>query len=1363
MRRLLAVLLVGLGAVSCNNEEPVRPDACTAETTSQFCSRMAAAGKVCGSITGKDICTQASKTVACGSTACTGATTCDASTNTCVATCTAETDAEFCTRLAGQGKVCGSITAADNCGDSKTVNCGTAACTGATPSCDAATNTCAATCTAETDAQFCTRLAGLGKVCGSITAANNCGAPKTVDCGSAACTGATPACDSATNTCVATCTAETDAQFCTRLAGQGKVCGSITASNNCGASKTIDCGTTACTGATPACDSVTNTCVASCTAETDAQFCTRLASQGKVCGSITAANNCGASKTVDCGTTACTGATPACDSATNTCVATCAAETDAQFCTRLASQGKVCGSITAANNCGASKTVDCGTTACTGATPACDSVTNTCVATCTAETDAQFCTRLAGLGKVCGSITAANNCGTSKTVNCGTTACTGATSCDTATNTCVATCTAETDAQFCTRLAGLGKVCGSITAANNCGTSKTIDCGTTACTGATPSCDSATNTCVATCTAETDAQFCTRLAGQGKVCGSITAANNCGTSKTVNCGTTACTGNTTCQSDNTCQCVRESDAAFCVAQHAAGKMCGSITANDQCGVQQTVDCGTALCLAGESCDSANHCVAPCTVESDAEFCVRLAGLGKNCGVITAANNCSTGNKTVDCGVASCDPTTQTCTANVCTDKCASGLAFCVDGCCAAGESCISSICIGGQTSPCQVASSFGRLSVSSPVEPINGGIAVTAALPATDTTTDLISLELYPGFGALSGGLAPGTYVIAGADTDYFTCGVCAMIYGDVTTSSIGSRYMATSGTVEITSVEGTLQAKLTNATFQHVTLTSTTQTPAADGCTSKVAEATFAGTNVPVPCDPLAPTACTGTEGCYYFGFDFRCLPAGHTPVGSACTQMGECVAGAECLSGTCLQLCSVTASPSTCQAPFTCVDVSGGQGLGACKNVPPNNLCANATALTFTNDTVTVTGTTAGAQNSYTATCGTANGADVTYSFTIPAGSNRQVTATVTPTSAGYVPAVSIQTVCGSTVAAENKACKVASSSSPVSAVAASLAPGTYYVVVDGAGGTEGPFSLTLSAMPVSVPDTCAAAQAIDLSPLAAAGYVGTLPLVYGDTTAAANDYGGSCRTQTNSARELVYAVTIPAGTTPRNLKVTMQFTSSASFRPYVYIRKDNCTSTAAADQVACAYSASGNPSVAVSVANAGPGTYYVFTDGYSSTHYGPFVMQVQMMDPASCLVPGSYGAVTPLDEYAQGSTTNGMYGEYALDSMGNALVLEFYPGSGVFTTAVAPGTYTLSGAELNYATCGLCVLVYDWFGRPHMATGGTVTLSSLAGNLTGSVSNLTFEQVTINATTFQSTPVAGGCQTAVGSMLFDTPITP
>jgi chitinase len=92
--------------------------------------------------------------------------------------CTAESNSQFCSRL---GKNCGNVTADDNCGDSRTVSCGS--CTSPQTCGGGGTaNVCGGgSCSAESNTQFCSRL---GKNCGSVTADDNCGNSRTVNCGS---------------------------------------------------------------------------------------------------------------------------------------------------------------------------------------------------------------------------------------------------------------------------------------------------------------------------------------------------------------------------------------------------------------------------------------------------------------------------------------------------------------------------------------------------------------------------------------------------------------------------------------------------------------------------------------------------------------------------------------------------------------------------------------------------------------------------------------------------------------------------------------------------------------------------------------------------------------------------------------------------------------------------------------------------------------------------------------------------------------------------------------------------------------------------------------------------------------------------
>lgn len=88
--------------------------------------------------------------------------------------CMSENDLAFCQRL---GKNCGSVTDFDSCGNSRVVaNCGTCTlpliCNG---------GGIANICGCEMDAAFCSRL---GKNCDAFTGTDNCGQPRTANCGS---------------------------------------------------------------------------------------------------------------------------------------------------------------------------------------------------------------------------------------------------------------------------------------------------------------------------------------------------------------------------------------------------------------------------------------------------------------------------------------------------------------------------------------------------------------------------------------------------------------------------------------------------------------------------------------------------------------------------------------------------------------------------------------------------------------------------------------------------------------------------------------------------------------------------------------------------------------------------------------------------------------------------------------------------------------------------------------------------------------------------------------------------------------------------------------------------------------------------
>lgn len=152
-----------------------------------------------------------------------------------------------------------------------------------------------------------------------------------------------------------------------------------------------------------------------------------------------------------------------------------------------------------------------------------------------------------------------------------------------------------------------------------------------------------------TCMPETDGEFCTRLV---KTCGEVTDVDNCGDSRTADCG--MCTAPATCGgggTPNVCACPGQSDQAFC---DAYGAVCGPLTQVDECGQMRTVTCGA--CMNPEQCGAVtpNQCDCP----DDQAVCVSI---GKQCGVVDVTGQC--GNKTmVDCGGCQAN---ASCSANLC--------------------------------------------------------------------------------------------------------------------------------------------------------------------------------------------------------------------------------------------------------------------------------------------------------------------------------------------------------------------------------------------------------------------------------------------------------------------------------------------------------------------------------------------------------------------------------------------------------------------------------------------------------------------------------------------------------------------------
>ena len=159
---------------------------------------------------------------------------------------------------------------------------------------------------------------------------------------------------------------------------------------------------------------------------------------------------------------------------------------------------------------------------------------------------------------------------------------------------------------------------------------------------------------------------------------------------------------------------------------------------------------------------------------------------------------------------------------------------------------------------------------------------------------------------------------------------------------------------------------------------------------------------------------------------------------------------------------------------------------------------------------------------------------------------------------------------------------------------------------------------------------------------------------------------------------------------------------------------------------------------------------------------------------LDAGGCQAPVSYGAAleSQTAKYFTGAPSPGTYDLTAqLGDSGTAadfLIVQLYPGSGVFTGAVQPGSYVLSGSETQWKDCGVCVLVFAdaVFGPDggvssvasvYMATGGLVKLDSITPHLSGSLQGLTFQKVVVGAG-FETTPAGDGCTTSLAMATFD-----
>ncbi|HEY3446112.1 MAG TPA: hypothetical protein VGK67_07080 [Myxococcales bacterium] len=931
-------------------------------------------------------------------------------------------------------------------------------------------------------------------------------------------------------------------------------------------------------------------------------------------------------------------------------------------------------------------------TGCPGTTPS-DDKPDTAVAP---KVDAGVCTPTPCGDKKCGD----DGCGTV----CGV--CGPGTACNKATWACDA-CTAELKADFCSRVAKTGKVCGSITDEDNCTRStRTVDCG--GCTNG-KSC-AADNTCTATCSWEGETAFCTSA---GRNCGPYTGTDICGATKTVNCGT--CTGGQdcvggVCSGGANCGNGALDTGEACDGANLNAKTCltegfvgGTLTCNANCTVNVSnctagANCGNGAIDGTEQCDGTNLNAKTCLTQG---FGSGTLTCNANCTLNTAActgtNLC--GNGALDTGEA-CDGTelnSKTCETEgytggtlTCSATCTLNTSACTGGSTPPNDTCATAIDITTATMPVTGRTTGGTDNSAGSCEGdyyyggLQDGADVVYSFEITGTDPKTVEITVNRGAGSTyhqavyvrsdcattssekacapysSGGstvkmksLAPGKYYVivdgedgsagdfqltmtmstpppAPANDKCDSAGVGAMAitldsatgHGEVTAQDSTDAVADTKGSCQSSYSTGNDLVYVVDTTGMGprnitatVTLTRTTDNVSVyirKVCDSADAANELACEN---PYDPVATAVATSLpEGKYYIWVD--AYPGDEGPF-------------------------SLTVDAVTPPANEKC----GAAG-------------ADATDLAFAGDVATATSTTLGAADDYQGGCDSysnpQNGADVVYKFTIPAGAaNRSVTAVVTPDAAAtsYRPAVYLWKACDPAATGNEVACAAASAAGgAATAQMLSAAPGTtYFAVVDGVARTAGAFTLTVTlGTEIILPDTCATAQPVALD---GSGHGGAV----GDTTTATNGGGGLCMSGTGGA-DLVYEVDT-TGLGERNLTATVTFADTLA-NAHVYIRSV-CDSTAAVDEKACK---STYDNVASTTAKRlPPGRYYVFVDSDSSDE-GPFELVVDAVVPPTspCLTAtvidvssgaGSQpGSTLNTTNYTQGSC----YGEMSNDSV-------------------------------------------------------------------------------------------------------------
>ncbi len=294
--------------------------------------------------------------------------------------------------------------------------------------------------------------------------------------------------------------------------------------------------------------------------------------------------------------------------------------------------------------------------------------------------------------------------------------------------------------------------------------------------------------------------------------------------------------------------------------------------------------------------------------------------------------------------------------------------------------------------------------------------------------------------------------------------------------------------------------------------------------------------------------------------------------PVGTQ--GVGRCRAGMRVCSGGMLAACSGEVLPAAAETCNNAVDDNCNgtvdEGCGMMCNPPANERCNSASPLVVG---AMAMGDSTCAMNDHNGSCA-GSGNDVVYSVAID-GSSSNVSFTA---NSAYDISVHVHSAVAC-VGGDELACNDTDGvATRATAVLNNPPAGTYFVVVDGAAGAAGPYTISSTRTPVNN-GTCAPAPTITRN----GRYTGT-------TVGAGSDYTGSCGLSTGTTVDAVYLLRTPVARA-----VTVD-TCGSSFDTVLYVGTSCGGTQTGCNDDSCGLSSS------ISFMAAANTTYYITIDGYS-----------------------------------------------------------------------------------------------------------------------------------------------------------------